>query len=646
VTEDLRLRVITDGDTRGLDKTARGLDDVADEADRAGKSTEKLGDKSRKTEHDVVSLDSRIGQLKASLQKLSAEVERSGGSDKSLLKQFRADSKEMAGLEKLKKTIDSLTESGGKGFDLAGAGIPGLSALAKSPALATAGAAIGTALAVPLLATLGGAITAGGGATIAGLGIAGAVLGDPEHFKAAWGHVLDDLKKQFVEASTPFAGPTMDALRTIGPLVRSWHIDQIFANAARFVEPLVHGIGGAGTGLMKGIGDIVKEGGPAVEALSDGLVRLGEAGGNALSSIAGGAEGGATALHDMVTVISLVIEGFGKVIEGAENAYQFMHDHPWMTAAYTGGLSLAIAYVGELDDVSSRFGTTELGLRKAAEEAGHAFTEQGEDITALMQQLNAAKVSVDSYAAAIVNKLFSATMGLDQATLRFKESLTQLSETFNRHDHSIDTNTKKGQENVAAIYSAVTANQELYQRMVAAGSTAEQAAAAYDKNTQALETQLYKAGLTSQQIDGLIGKYRNVPDKVNTDIAMHGLESALNGLEDVLRLINGLPPRKDIYVYTHTGIVGGKEGPGLYASGTRSAPPGLAWVGEEGPELVKLRGGEQIFPAAQSAIMAGSNASMTGGGSGQLSMVFGGNTDSVFASAFMRLVREGMITIT
>lgn len=37
-----------------------------------------------------------------------------------------------------------------------------------------------------------------------------------------------------------------------------------------------------------------------------------------------------------------------------------------------------------------------------------------------------------------------------------------------------------------------------------------------------------------------------------------------------------------------------------YATGTNSAPPGWAWVGENGPELLKLGGGETILPAPQS----------------------------------------------
>ena len=36
-----------------------------------------------------------------------------------------------------------------------------------------------------------------------------------------------------------------------------------------------------------------------------------------------------------------------------------------------------------------------------------------------------------------------------------------------------------------------------------------------------------------------------------------------------------------------------------FASGTASAPPGTAWVGEDGPELVNFRGGEQVLNKEQ-----------------------------------------------
>ena len=41
-----------------------------------------------------------------------------------------------------------------------------------------------------------------------------------------------------------------------------------------------------------------------------------------------------------------------------------------------------------------------------------------------------------------------------------------------------------------------------------------------------------------------------------------------------------------------------------YASGTDNAPPGYAWVGEKGPELMYMHGGEQIIPAEASRRLA------------------------------------------
>ena len=34
-----------------------------------------------------------------------------------------------------------------------------------------------------------------------------------------------------------------------------------------------------------------------------------------------------------------------------------------------------------------------------------------------------------------------------------------------------------------------------------------------------------------------------------------------------------------------------------HAEGTNNAPPGWSWVGEEGPELMRMHGGEQILPS-------------------------------------------------
>jgi len=63
---------------------------------------------------------------------------------------------------------------------------------------------------------------------------------------------------------------------------------------------------------------------------------------------------------------------------------------------------------------------------------------------------------------------------------------------------------------------------------------------------------------------------------------------------------------------------------GGYASGTSNAPPGWAWVGEEGPELIHMRGGESVLPtevSRQFAILTayGNNIAAYADGTGNAS---------------------------
>lgn len=48
-----------------------------------------------------------------------------------------------------------------------------------------------------------------------------------------------------------------------------------------------------------------------------------------------------------------------------------------------------------------------------------------------------------------------------------------------------------------------------------------------------------------------------------------------------------------------------------FAKGTQAAPPGYAWVGENGPELVNFRGGEQVLTAAASRNLASTMAGIS-----------------------------------
>jgi hypothetical protein len=154
------------------------------------------------------------------------------------------------------------------------------------------------------------------------------------------------------------------------------------------------------------------------------------------------------------------------------------------------------------------------------------------------------------------DKVFNALMSVDQANLSVAQSLTQVTDALKTNGRELDIHKAKGQANRSAILSAVQANIAQYDSLIQSGIGAQDAARAYDQNTAALERQLRKAGLTKNEIDGLIGKYRKVPDKVNTLMAVQGLTDAINGLAQLIRQINGIHD-KTVTITTRYTKIGG-----------------------------------------------------------------------------------------
>lgn len=81
-----------------------------------------------------------------------------------------------------------------------------------------------------------------------------------------------------------------------------------------------------------------------------------------------------------------------------------------------------------------------------------------------------------------------------------------------------------------------------------------------------------------------------------------------------------------------------------YASGTNNAKPGLALVGEQGPELMVMKGGEQVIPAGQTAAMLSGGGSPVGGGGTVINAniyVQSITDDAAINAALRRIQRRG-----
>lgn len=630
-TVEVKLRLITDQykreavDAAGkTEKLKDGIEDVDDElkklpADSAkaaaalkllgteaigtGNYIKGIGDKS----HALQILDTRIREAENSVKRLGQEFVRTGSVDvwESL---NRADSQLRSLTAMRKRLVDALqlgAKEGGKaaagtfaqvfqgGITSAFQSLPSEAKLALVASLVAVAAAT-----APLLgATAAAGILAGVGAGGLAAGIALAAQ-DPI-VSAAYTALGGQIATRLRASVSPFREELVESSLIFGAAFdrQSVRVDRIFAMLAAHIQPLARGLSQMAEEALPGIERAVAGAAPILNAIANNLPAMGRALDSFFSSLAAGGPQAAAALEFVLISIEALIVALGWLIRALTTVFGWFDAIARKVArVFYDNIDDPEEYAKKLKEVED----SAEGGTDALDRFGRQVSTVQQQLEAAQQQLNATKVTIDSLAASMVSKIFNATMGLDQATLRWHQSLTQLSQTIKENGKSLDIHKEKGQANIAAIYGAVQANMALYQAMVQAGATSEQAAEAYNKNTEALERQLRKAGLTQQEIDGLIGKYKQVPNRVNTELAMQGLTRAIENLDELIRMINGLPSQRTVTIYYRT--AGQSRNAPLALGGVRRAAvgmvippsdPGTTLVGEPqtgGEVLTPLRG--------------------------------------------------------
>lgn len=461
----------------------------------------------------------------------------------------------------------------------------GLQGAPVPPAALAVGGAIGAAAAVPLLAAIGGALTGAIGAGVAGAGIAGAIMGDPEKFKAEWASATDTIKAEFLGATQVFSGPTLDAIRGIGPLVKGWDLGEMFADAAKYVPVIVRGVEGFATGIVRGVSAMVDKGEPAVKALSAGLAEIGEAAGDAFEDIADGAEGGAEALGDVLGATAQIVRGFGRIVGAAEDAYGYIHEHPIEATFASAGLALPIVLFDQLNDVSDQVSGTLANLGGVGSAAGGAVKDAWEGAAAAMQD-----------AADTADLLFETQMDLAGASVGWEQSIDDLTESIKENGKNWDITTQKGRDNTTALMDSIEAAKKVRDANIANGESVASANAKYEAQIAYLRDVASKAGLTRAQFDAMtvaLLNYINAP--MNKTITTRFVD--IHYVSQEGRIGSGEDPR------TRTGKA--------YASGGSVASSGVSLFGEQGPELRFASKDDYIATAAQTKKILGS-----GGGGG------------------------------
>jgi hypothetical protein len=518
-------------------------------------------------------LERRITSTRSEVRKLGDEFTKTGDLD--VFKKLGAASGDLKGLTDLKKKLSSAVGDGLKdGVEKAGPEAAstfaslfqgGIIKALSNPYVAGAAAVLAVGLGAFIGAAIGGAIIAAGSIGVVGAGIAGAAM-QAHQVQVAWNEAIDGIQHKWLSASKSFIDPLIAGAGVFKKVFGDVHLDAMFEKAATFVGPLVEGASWFARNIVNGVDALVQKGGPVIDVLRQELPEVGAAISAALSDIAGGNKGAADGLRDTLNLLEMVIRDTGVVVRTTEDIYHafttardgvgdFFHaldEHVPVVFALADKVANFwpdadtehhITKLHEADEATRRLSTTTGGLGMVAMKAG-------EDFKTLSSQIGQTAQTAETLAASMVNKIFSVTMGLDQAVLGVAESLTRLTESFDKNGRSMDIHTKKGQANREALLASVQANMQLYQAQVAAGMSAEDAAAAYDTNYAALVKTARQLGLNQKDTEALIGKYKGIPRNVNTAIAMQGLTDAINDLADLIRLINHIPLSKTVRVNT------------------------------------------------------------------------------------------------
>lgn len=500
-----------------------------------------------------------------------------------------------------------------------------------SPNITAVGVGVAAKLAPLMGSVLSAGIIAGVGVGVAGLGVA--LAAQDEKVQAAGKNLGQKLKQGLTEDAASFVPVVLRQIDRIGGAFDrlSPKIKRIFDNSAGFLDPLVTGAIRALDGILGGVDDIVAKGKPVIDQLGDSIGDLGEATGDMLSTISGGAGSAARGLRDVTDNLSLLLRATGLVVRGLTEVYGVMDK-----------LSITSQLLGPLGPLLSAWSDSQDNAADKAQKVKDAADQQADAIRTLNQALGNGVVVADQYGNAIqttgealmsydeqIRQVYDTQRNLFDSTTSAAEAFDNLKDSVKKNGHTLDENTEKGRANRTALSrlaSALNANYKAYAEVNgvgrAANGVARQNYDSFVKAAMGLGIGREAAQRYARQL-GLIPPKKETSFYANT----HDAAARIRALQGQVNSLKG----KTVNIRMHTSYsTSGASGatPGFYAHGgtvgaaaTGGPRNGLTWVGEHGPELADLPPGTRVHSNPDSMRMASEGSGQGGGMMGPIYLV-------------------------
>jgi hypothetical protein len=492
-----------------------------------------------------------------------------------------------------------------------------------------AGPFIATALSGAILAALGGGVLA------AGIALA---FNTPA-VSSAFSGVGDKMLQSLTKASTQFAGPLVQAAHTFGDAFADImpSIESMFGTMAGTVGPLAKGLADMARESMPGIQKAVEAAAPMFVMIGNELPRIGAAMSSFFADVAS-AGPGATAMF----------EGIFHAIEGSVIvAGKFLA----LMGGIVGGAMVVEKSISNWMSGGSFDATTE--------ELGHLEGKFLDVASAAHEAEGGAEGLANG-----LDELFNTTMDADEAATAWLQSLDDLKKALQDGKKTLDQHTQAGRDNVEALRDSVRAAQAVYEADVALHGVTEANTSAFNAQIDQIIATARAAGLNEAAVRALVEQYKKVPGNLATNIVLNGggpVSSALQGITNLMNSLNGRTAVTHVvtnYSVTgnrtagpvmggfnaHGGIIGADVGSvmasTIHTAATGGQRGGMTWVGEGGPELVRLPSGSSVYSAGQSQAMA--QRGEVGGSAGQHVIIEFKSNGSAFEDAMLGVIQKAI----
>lgn len=506
---------------------------------------------------------------------------------------------------------------------------------------------IGVAVAPAIGAAIGGLITAALGAAVLGGGVALAVSAS-KNIQKAFTDVFGTIGRQAQDmAVNAFEIPLIRAATAFGAAWGSIRgdVSSMFLDLAHAVEPLADGIAGLVSGAMPGFREAVANAVPLLRELGTNLLpAIGKGLGEFFAVVSRGSgnleglrflvAGLVGVLLELGYVIKFLSDGFDSFARNGEVIARFIDDATGRLIPVNG---LILQSFEKMNAGAAGFARTLPSAIDAADRMNDPLIGLGQSARQVADEFHKLTDAIFG----MVNK----QLNLDEALTAWNAGLLKLRTELHAGKDATDQHTAAGVKNAQAVQgmaekalSAHAAAIELAGGQNASKTAVAAANATYSAQIGVLEGVLRKMGFTEAQIRDLIGQYKAIPSSVTTTVTARFVVSGQYATyRDAVNSVGA-----GNVIRTKSGQIG-------FASGTKSAPKGWAWTGEDGPELVNFGGGEQVLDAKTSArAVAGSGGGITGGSAATLQVMpgaGGSGLERLFVDWLHSMVRSGQIRL-